>query len=247
MTSAIDFLHDIDEDLAADVKTFTSTHGQGPGRAAGSLKDVQRNIEAAQTHQAAAQEHEGMAAVNKGSLSSLHSDAADHHDAQTSIHTSIAQQHMKKAKTAQPLGEGFGVRTMDPEALYKPFQPQDKVSYDVPRQKHSQSATVSDLQRVANEVFAKHQCAVTLVRVLENNGFVVSVILPPGNYGGTTFPSVPALEADLIKAVREEIPHAIVDLLDQGAIVGDSPGQFRSRVYFRFRLRDLHRGDLGGP
>src|SRR5450759_4504267 len=125
------------------------------------------------------------------------------------------------------LGEGFGVRTMDPEALYAPFDPRVKVSYDVRRQKHGQSATVADLQRIANEVFAKHQAAVTLVRIVENNGFVVSVILPPGNYGGTAFPSVPALQADLIKAVREEIPYAVVDLLDQGAIVGDAPGQYR--------------------
>jgi hypothetical protein len=142
---------------------------------------------------------------------------------------------------------GFGRQTMDPAALYAPFDPRVKVSYDVRHQKHGQSATVADLQRVANEVFAKHQAAVTLVRVLENNGFVVSVILPPGNYGGTAFPSVPALQADLIKAVREEIPYAVVDLLDQGAIVGNAPGQYRSRAYFRFRLRDLHRGDLGGP
>jgi hypothetical protein len=142
------------------------------------------------------------------------------------------------------LGEGFGLRTMDPEALYKPFQPQDKVSYDVPRQKHGQSATVEDLQRISNGIFAKHQCAVTLVRVLESIGFV---LLPPGNYGGTARPSVPTLEADLIKAVREEVPYAVVDLLDQGAVVGSSPGQYRSRAYLRFRLRDLHRGDLGGP
>jgi hypothetical protein len=55
---------------------------------------------------------------------------------------------------------------------------------------------------------------------------------------------------------EEPVPHhpslmrptlPVVDLLDQGAIVGDSPGQYRSRAYFRFRLRDLHRGDLGGP
>lgn len=147
------------------------------------------------------------------------------------------------------LAEGFGVRTMDPEVLYRSrdYDMQRKQDYDVPRQKHGQSATVADLQRVANGVFAKHQCAVTLVRVLENNGFVVSVILPPGNYGGTALPSVPALEADLIKAVREEIPYAVVDLLDQGAVVGTSPGQYRARAYFRLRLRDLHRGDLGGP
>ena len=72
-------------------------------------------------------------------------------------------------------------------------------------------------------------------------------MLPPGNYGGAAFPSVPALEAELIKAVREEIPYAVVDLLDQSAVVGDAPGQYRARAYFRLRLRDLHRGDLGGP
>jgi hypothetical protein len=70
------------------------------------------------------------------------------------------------------------------------------------------------------------------------NGFVVSVVLFPGNYGGTAFPSVPALEADLIKAVRDEIPHALVELLDQGEIAGESPGQYRKRAYFRFRLNN---------
>jgi hypothetical protein len=147
------------------------------------------------------------------------------------------------------LGEGFAVRTMDPEMLYRSadYDMRRKQDYDVRRQKHGQSATVADLQRIANEVFAKHQAAVTLVRVLENNGFVVSVLLPPGNYGGTAFPSVPALEADLLKAVRDEIPYAVVDLLDQSAIVGSSPGQYRARAYFRLRLRDLHRGDFGGP
>jgi hypothetical protein len=133
---------------------------------------------------------------------------------------------------------GFGLRTMDPEKLYTPFDHRQKVSYDVARQRHGQSATVADLQRIANEVFAKHRVGVTLIRVLEDNGFVVSVTLSPGNYGGTAFPSIPALEADLIKAVRDEIPHAIVELLDQGEIAGDSPGQYRKRAYFRFRLKN---------
>jgi hypothetical protein len=158
--------------------------------------------------------------------------------------TETAQDFMKTI-----IAEGFGVRTMDPEVLYRSrdYDMQTKQNYDAPRQKHGQSATVEDLQRISNAVFAKNQCVVTLVRVLETNGFVVSVILPPGNYGGTATPSVPALEAELIKAVREEIPYAVVDLLDQGAVVGDAPGQYRSRAYFRLRLRDLHRGDLGGP
>jgi hypothetical protein len=247
--------------LAGDVKIFSSTHGNGPGKAFGSLNDLQKNnlqaakdnLEKSQHHDGMAQQHSELATTAKGqgdkTLSSLHADAASSHSDLAQQHSDLAAQHMKKAKSgaAQNLGEGFGLRTMDPNVLYKPFQPQDKVSYDVPRQKHGQSATVEDLQRISNEVFARNQCAVTLVRVLETNGFVVSVLLPPGNYGGTATPSVPALEAELIKAVREEIPYAVVDLLDQGAVVGSSPGQYRSRAYFRFRLRDLHRGDLGGP
>lgn len=139
---------------------------------------------------------------------------------------------------------GFGLRTMNPDALYKAsdYDMSRKQDYDVRRQKHGQSATVDDLKRIANEVFARHRVGVTLIRILEDNGFVVSVVLSPGNYGGTAFPSIPALEADLVKAVREEIPHAVVELLDQGEIAGDSPGQYRKRAYFRLRLNGDARG-----
>ncbi len=128
---------------------------------------------------------------------------------------------------------------MNPDDLYKAsdYDMSRKQNYDVRRQKHGQDATLDDLKRIANEVFARHRVGVTLIRILEDNGFVVSVVLSPGNYGGTAFPSIPALEADLIKAVREEIPHAVVELLDQSEIAGDSPGQYRKRAYFRLRLK----------
>jgi hypothetical protein len=254
--TAADLMKKMNEDLSGDVKTFQMSRGHG-GQAAANLNDARRNLEKSQEHDAQAEQHQGEAASNKTqgdrAASTLHSDAADHHQALSAIHTNLASRHLQKSKAAQNLGEGvdegFGLRTMDPENLYRSsdYDMSRKQNYDVRHQRHGQSATVADMQRIANEVFAKHRVGVTLIRVLQNNGFVVAVVLTPGNYQGAAFPSVPALEADLIKAVRDEIPHAVVDLLDQGDIVGDSPGQYRKRAYFRFRLNDLHRGDLGGP
>jgi hypothetical protein len=247
---------DLDEDFGGEVKKFKASRGMGAD-AASSLNDAKLNLERSQEHDAQAKQHQGEAASNKAQgdrvASTLHSGAADHHQALSAIHTNLASRHLQKSKAAQNLGEGldeaFGLRTMDPENLYRSsdYDMSRKQNYDVRHQRHGQSATVADMQRIANEVFAKHRCGVTLIRVLQNNGFVVAAVLTGGNYQGTAFPSVPALEADLIKAVRDEIPHAIVDLIDQGDIVGDSPGQYRKRAYFRFRLNDLHRGDLGGP
>jgi hypothetical protein len=161
----------------------------------------------------------------------------------------FSAKHFLQELQEMELDEGFGLRTMDPENLYRStdYNMQKKWNYDVRRQRHGQNATVADLQRIANEVFTKHRCGVTLVRVLENNGFVVAAVLSAGNYQGPAFPSVPALEADLIKAVRDEIPQAVVDLLDQGDIVGDSPGQYRRRAYFRFRLNSKWRGEDPAP
>ena len=113
-------------------------------------------------HRAAAADHEGQATLNKGmgnkSIVAAHTDLAAAHTDMAQKHTDLASKQLKaKPGTAQNLGEGFGVRTMDPEVLYRSadYDMQKKQSYDAPRQKHGQSATVADLQRIANGVFAK--------------------------------------------------------------------------------------------
>ena len=253
MTSARQFL----EDLKGDVKVFSSTHGNGPGKPAGSLKDIQaaqQHAEAAQQHAAMSAEHEGLSAENREqgnrSIAGMHADAAEAHSSLAATHTDLAAAHAQKAKTGvKPLGEGFAAQTRDAKFYYDADKYNMQTSapiYDNPRPKHT-NASVQDLRNCCNMIAAKYSARVELVRNLGDDvGFVAGLVLQPGLYLGQTAPSIGALEAELVAAVRNVSPVAIVDLITADEVPQTS-GPNARRGIFRFRLRDLHRGDLGGP
>ena len=122
--------------------------------------------------------------------------------------------------------------------------PSARGEMDTPRPLHSR-ATVQDLRDVCNKVAARHPADVALVRVLGEVGFVCSFTIPGGLYQGTTNPSVANIEQEMIHELRAVAPAAIVDLLTADTVSGDGPTS--RRLFFRFRLHDVHRGDLGGP
>jgi hypothetical protein len=251
--------HQFLENLSGDLKTFFTSHGNGPGKAFGSLKDLNAardHIEKSQHHASMSAEHSDLATTAKGmgnrSIAASHTDASDHHAGLAANHADMAQKHLQKAKSgaAQPLGEGFGHRELDPESLYKPFDPRkspaSRGELDSPRPKHTM-ASVQDLRNVCNHVAAKYSARVELVRNLGDDvGFVAALTLQPGLYLGTAQPSVSAVEAELVRELRLTAPAALVDLISQDEIANPS-GPSSRRGIFRFRLHDLHRDDLGGP
>jgi hypothetical protein len=249
------FLHELhesalDDDFSGAVKTFKASRGQSQDAAA-NLNAARHNLERSQDHDQQAHDHEGMAVAAKAqgnkSLAQSHTEAAGHHAALSATHADLAAGHMKKAKTAQNLGEasrGFA----DPNDLvsFEKYNmhksPASRGELDNPRPKHGQSATLQDLRDVANEVAQRHQARLELVRVLGEAGFVFAFVIPGGAYLGTTSPSVSDVQQEMIQVLRERAPAAVVDLLTQDEILSGS-GPNARRLIFRFRLREH---DFGG-
>lgn len=242
--SAFEFLQDIDEvmGLAGATKAFQSSHGTKPGKTYGSLRDVNKahdDLEKAGQHDAAAQEHEGQAVQARGmgnkSVASLHSDASDHHAALSSIHTDLAQKHLqKKPGAAMNLGEsGFGQRTVDPDSLYKPFDPREKVNF-APVPIKSQHFTVNDLRRIVETVCQQHHVVLQVLRFDGDEGFMAQVTSVAGMFPGTS-PSCTTLQQAFVMAVRAEHPTGVVELLDQTNVPAER-GYSRKSVW-RFSLR----------
>jgi hypothetical protein len=122
---------------------------------------------------------------------------------------------------------------MDPEKLYRPFDPREKVDYSPLLAKRGQTVTTDDLLRAAQVVCARHQAELSVVRWIGDNAVVLSVVLGQGNFAGQT--NIAGLHSELTKAVTKVCPTAIVDLIDQSQISADYGMTFRSRAYFRIR------------
>ena len=242
--------HQFLEGLAGDVKTFSATHGNGPGKAFGSLKDLNAardHIEKSQHHASMSAEHSDLATTAKGmgnrSIAASHTDASDHHAGLAANHADMAQKHLQKAKTVQPMGEAFVTRgyvnandLVDFSKYDMNKSPESRGELDEPRPKHS-TATVQDLANVANHVAAKYGARVELVRSLGENGFVCALVLQAGQYIGTASPSVSAIAAELVAELRNVAPAAVVDLISQDEIA-NGLGPSSRRGIFRFRLRN---------
>jgi hypothetical protein len=133
--------------------------------------------------------------------------------------------------------------------LYTPFDPRDRQNQSEPAEttKQGQSVTIKDLFKVVQRSIAKYNTGPTVIRWLGDSGVVFEVSLNPGNFSGTSMPSISGLTSEMTVDLRKDYQQAVLELVDQSDISGPGPGAFRRRGYWRLRIREGDgRGRHGG-
>jgi hypothetical protein len=147
-----------------------------------------------------------------------------------------AKQFMRVLQELEELDEAFSTRTMDPEKLYKPFNPQDRVDYTPQRSRHAQTVSLNDLYQAAERgarSLGAVQCQVS--RWLGEGGFLMTCSVLQGNFQGQPIPSAGAIQSAVTQELLRTYPSATVDLIDVDQLSSTDPTMFRRRVHLRIR------------